>query len=79
MIDAVILAGVLNGHHILDVLHDTNRGMVATRRSADRTEFAIGDIMTYAAIDDLFLESRKRRSKRLYVLVRLPKQMQDEA
>jgi hypothetical protein len=52
MVEATILAGILDRQDISYVLYDTDRGGVTTRISAYTTELGITDVVTLTAVDD---------------------------
>ena len=53
MVQSVVLLGVLNGHHVLHVLHHTHRGSIPPPIAADAAHLGVGDVVTLAAIVDI--------------------------
>ena len=62
------LLGILDSHHVLDILDDTNGGRIAMRVATDGTYVAVADVMAHATALDLKFHLLDGMCQFLYVL-----------
>jgi hypothetical protein len=79
VVEAVILAGVLDGHHFPDALDDADEGGVALRGCADGTEADIADVVAEGAVTDVLPEGEERNGEPLGVIRLATEDVQGEA
>ena len=53
VVDAVVLLGVFNGHHVLYVLHHADGAVVSARIAAYFADVVVADIVAHLAVFDV--------------------------
>ena len=79
MIKPVELLRVLDSHHVLYILHHTNRTVISARVTTDRTHLAVTDVVTHLAALDLFLHFADGIRQQCHVLFFLTQQMEHQS
>ena len=79
MVESVILLGILDGHHVLNVFHHTDRCLVATGITTDGAHVAVADVVADAAVFHLLLHAGYGVGKLLHVVCILTKQVQHQS
>ncbi len=73
------LLGVLDSHHILDILHNTDGGGIATRIGTDGARIGIADVVADMTVLHLLFQTVYGLGKLLDIGIILPKHPQHEA
>ena len=73
------LLGILDSHHVLDILDDTNSGHVAMRVATDGAHVTVADVMAHAATLNFKLHLLDGMRQFLYILSILPQQVQHQS
>jgi hypothetical protein len=79
MVDAIVLTGILDAHHITDTFHHADGSMVPRAVRTDRTDITVRNHHTMAAIPDLVTQTGDRRSKMMHVLLGLFQKMKGQS
>ena len=79
MVQPVVLMGVLDAHHVLDVLDHADGACVTRRVAADGAHFGLADIVAHLAIAYLAPQLDDGLAKRYGLLLVLLEQMQHQA
>ena len=79
MVQPVVLVGVLDAHHVLDVLDNTDGACVTRRVAADGAHLGLADVVTHLAVAYLAAHLDDGLAKGDSLLLVLLQQMQHEA
>ena len=79
MIEAVVLVGVLDAHHILDILDNADGRGIARRVAADGTDLGLADVVAHLAVTDLTPQPDDGLTETDRLLLVLLEQVQHEA
>ena len=60
VVEPLVLVGVLDAHHVLDILDDADGGGVARGVAADGTDLGLADVVAHAAVADLTAQPDNR-------------------
>ena len=78
MIQTVVLARILDTHHVLDILDDTDGGSVTRGIAADGAHLGLADVVAHPAIADFATQLDDGLAKRHRLLLVLLEQVQHE-
>ena len=79
VVEPLVLMGVLDAHHVLDILDDADGGGVARRVAADGTYLCLADVVAHAAVADLTAQLDNRLTEVDGFLLVLLEQVQHKA
>ena len=79
VVQAMVLVGVLDAHHVLDVLDDADGARVTRRVAADGTHLGLADVVAHLAIAYLAAHLDDRLAKVDRLLLVLLQQVQHES
>ena len=78
MIHAVVLAGILDAHHVADALDHADGAVVTGAVRTERARFLVGNHAAFLAVADIVPEAVDGFREMMHVLLGLAKQVQGQ-
>ena len=78
VVHAVVLAGILDAHHVADALDHADGAVVTGAVRTERARFLVGNHAAFLAVADVVPEAVDGLREMVHVLLRLPEQVQGQ-